>query len=222
MQILVVEGDARLVDLLAQTLRKEGHKVVTANDGQEGFDMAFKACFDLIVVDAMLPTMDGITFARTLREKCIQIPVLMTGPSAPGDIVKGLDSGADDYLTKPFSIDVFLARLRSVSRRQAIRRPPQLEVGDLVADLASREVRRRGKRIGLTQREYSLLEVLMLNVGRVVSRDSILETVWGVGSHVTANSVEVFVRLLRLKIDTHEPKLIHTVRGIGYMMKEPS
>jgi DNA-binding response OmpR family regulator len=223
MQILVVEDEPRMAVLLAQTLREEGHQVIVAKDGREGFEMAFTAHFDVIVLDVMLPTMDGVTIARKLRDRRIQTPVLMlTGRDAPADIVKGLDSGADDYLTKPFPIDVFLARIRSVSRRGEIPRPPLLEVADLIADPASHEVRRGGKLISLTPREYTLLELLMRNLGRVVSRDLILESVWGFGSVVTPNSVEVFVRLLRLKIDTHDPKLIHTIRGVGYVMKEPS
>jgi DNA-binding response OmpR family regulator len=147
---------------------------------------------------------------------------MLTGRDAPADVVKGLDAGADDYLTKPFAINIFLARVRSVSRRGAIPRGPLLSVADLVADPASREVTRGGRPISLTPREYTLLELLMRNRGRAVTRNAILETVWGFDSDVTPNSVEVFMRLLRLKIDTHEPKLIHTIRGVGYTMKELS
>jgi DNA-binding response OmpR family regulator len=166
--------------------------------------------------------MDGLAVARKLRECLNQTPVLMlTARDAPADIVHGLDSGADDYLTKPFSIDVLLARLRSVSRRGAIPRSVQLQIADLTLDPAAHVVTRTGERLNLTPREYKLLELLMRNPGRAVSRQTILESVWGFGTNVTENTVEVFMRLLRIKIDCREPKLIHTVRGFGYIMREP-
>ena len=209
--------------LIEQTLQEEGHQVVVANDGREGFEIARAAAFDVIVLDVMLPSMDGVAITRRLRQERNQTPVLMlTGRDAPADIVNGLDAGADDYLTKPFAINVFLARIRSVSRRGVIPRGPLLALADLVADPSSREVTRGGKAVNLTPREYTLLELLMRNVGRAVTRNAILETVWGFSSDVTPNSVEVFMRLLRLKIDTHEPKLIHTIRGVGYIMKDAS
>ena len=223
MLILVVEDEPRMGALIEQTLQEEGHQVVVAKDGREGFEIARTAPFDVIVLDVMLPSMDGVAITRKLRQERNQTPVLMlTGRDAPTDIVNGLDAGADDYLTKPFAINVFLARIRSVSRRGAIPRGPLLALADLVADPASREVTRGGKPISLTPREYTLLELLMRNVGRAVTRNAILETVWGFTSEVTPNSVEVFMRLLRLKIDTHEPKLIHTIRGVGYIMKDAS
>jgi DNA-binding response OmpR family regulator len=165
--------------------------------------------------------MDGWTVARKLREQSIQTPILMlTARDAPAEIVKGLDSGADDYLTKPFSMEVLLARIRSVSRRGAIPRQTCLEVADVKLNLASREVTRGGQVLNLTPREYMLLELLMRNAGRALSRDAIVESVWGFDSDVTGNTVEVFMRQLRLKVDTQEAKLIHTVRGYGYMLKE--
>jgi DNA-binding response OmpR family regulator len=221
MRILVVEDEPRMAVLLAQALREEGHLVVATNDGRDGLEIARAATFDVIVLDVMLPSMDGTTIARKLRDGRNQTPLLMlTGRDAPADVVKGLDSGADDYLTKPFAIDVFLARIRSVSRRGAIPRPVILEIADLRLDPASHAVTRAGKSINLTPREYALLELLLRNSGRAVGRDTILESVWGFDSEVTTNSVEVFMRLLRLKIDTHEPKLIHTIRGFGYVLKE--
>ena len=223
MLILIVEDEPRMGALIAQTLQEEGHQVVVASDGREGFEIARASTFDVIVLDVMLPSMDGVAITRKLRQERNQTPVLMlTGRDAPADVVKGLDAGADDYLTKPFAINIFLARVRSVSRRGAIPRGPLLSVADLVADPASREVTRGGRPISLTPREYTLLELLMRNRGRAVTRNAILETVWGFDSDVTPNSVEVFMRLLRLKIDTHEPKLIHTIRGVGYTMKELS
>jgi len=222
MQILVVEDEPRMAGLLQRTLEEEGHRVVLATDGREGFEIARNSPFDAIVLDVMLPGMDGVSVARKLRELRIQTPVLLlTARDAPADIVKGLDSGADDYLTKPFSIDILLARLRAVSRRGAVPQALHLEVADVRLDPASRRVTRGDTLVNLTTREYKLLELLMRNRNRAVSRDTILESVWGFSTEVTENNVEVFVRQLRLKVDTSEPKLIHTVRGFGYMMREP-
>jgi DNA-binding response OmpR family regulator len=222
MQILVVEDERRMAELLERTLQEEGHQVVLARDGREGFDVARCSGFDVIVLDVMLPGMDGRSVARKLRESGNQTPVLMlTARDAPADIVKGLDSGADDYLTKPFSLDILLARLRAVSRRGAIPRPTCLQIADVKLDPASRRVTRGREVVSLTPREYKLLELLMRNAGRAISRDTILESVWGFDSEVNQNTLEVFMRLLRTKVDTREPKLIHTIRGFGYMMREP-
>jgi DNA-binding response OmpR family regulator len=223
MQILVVEDERSMAELLKRTLQEEGHQVVLAADGRQGFEIARCSAFDVIVLDVMLPGMDGISVARRLRECRNQTPVLMlTARDTPADVVAGLDSGADDYLTKPFSIGVLLARLRAVSRRGAIPRPVHLEVAGVRLDPGSHRVTRLGDVLNLTPREYQLLELLMRNAGRAVSRETILESVWGFASDVTENTVEVFMRQLRLKVDTQEPKLIRTVRGYGYMMGEPS
>ena len=223
MQILVVEDERRMAELLERTLNEEGHQVVLASDGRAGFEMARSSAFDVIVLDVTLPGMDGLTIARRLREDRNQTPVLMlTARDSPADIVHGLDSGADDYLTKPFPIDVLLARLRSVSRRGAIPRSVCLQVADVMLDPASHRVARAGQPLNLTPREYKLLELLMRNAGRAVSRDTILESVWGVAAEVNENTVEVFMRQLRLKVDDRHPKLIHTVRGFGYMMRGES
>ena len=211
-----------MAELLERALHEEGHHVVVARDGRQGFEFARSSQFDVIVLDVMLPGMDGMTLARRLRQNHNQTPVLMlTARDAPADIVRGLDSGADDYLTKPFSIDILLARLRAVSRRGAIPRPVCLEVADLRLDPASHRVTRGEEVLSLTPREYRLLELLMRNARRAISRDTILESVWGFDSDVNENTLEVFMRLLRGKVDTREPKLIHTVRGFGYMMGEP-
>jgi DNA-binding response OmpR family regulator len=222
MQILVVEDERRMADLLQRTLHEDGHQVVVAHDGRQGLEIARNSPFDVIVLDVMLPVVDGLAVARRLRESRNQTPVLMlTARDAPVDIVTGLDSGADDYLIKPFSIDVLLARLRAVSRRGAIARPTFLEVADIKLDPASRQVTRGDRVVSLTPREYRLLELLMRNSGRAVSRDTILESVWGFDSDVNENTLEVFMRLLRVKVDNRDPKLIQTMRGFGYMMREP-
>ena len=222
MQILVVEDERRMAELLERTLSEEGHQVVLAGDGHQGFDIAKSSAFDVILLDVTLPGMDGMAVARKLREHRNQTPVLMlTARDAAADVVTGLDSGADDYLTKPFSIDVLLARLRAVSRRGSIPQPVCLRVADVVLDPARHRVTRSGDPLNLTPREYKLLELFMRNPGRAISRDTILESVWGFGTEITENTVEVFMRHLRLKVDTGEPKLIHTVRGFGYMMREP-
>jgi two-component system OmpR family response regulator len=222
MRILVVEDEQRMAELLERTLQEEGHQTIVARDGREGFDIARAYEFDAIVLDVMLPGMDGITLARQLREHGSRAPVLMlTARDSTADIVSGLDSGADDYLTKPFSIEVFLARVRAISRRGPVSRPACMQVADLRLDPATHRVTRGGEPISLTPREYRLLELLMRSAGRVVSRGTILESVWGFESDVNENTLEAFVRLLRLKVDASEPKLIHTVRGFGYMMREP-
>ena len=221
MQVLVIEDEQRMAELLSRGLTEEGHHVVIARDGAEGLEMAQSFAFDAIVLDIMLPEVNGLTVARRLRESRNRTPVLMlTARDSTADIVKGLDSGGDDYLTKPFSFEVLLARLRSVSRRGPVERPPCLEIADLKFDPATREVTRNGALINLTPREYALLELLLRNIGRVVTRQTILESVWGFNTDVTENTLEAFVRLLRMKIDSHAPKLIHTVRGVGYCLKE--
>lgn len=223
MQILVAEDDRRMADLLKRTLTEEGHQVVVAHDGKEAFDIALYSSFDVIVLDVMLPALSGTAVARKLRDARNQTPILMlTARDGASDVVTGLDSGADDYLTKPFSIDVLLARLRAVSRRGAIARPICLEVADVRLDPASHQVTRGKDLLSLTPREYRLLELLMRNPGRAISRDTILESVWGFDSGINENTLEVFMRLLRGKVDTREPKLIHTVRGFGYMMRGPA
>ena len=207
--------------LLKRGLTEEGHQVFLAHEGVEGYEMARASEFDVIVLDVMLPGIDGLAIARRLREAHNQTPVLMlTARDTPASIIAGLDAGADDYLTKPFSFDIFLARIRAVSRRGAIPRPVCLEVADLKLDPSTRRVTRAEQPVSLTPREFSLLELLMRNHGRVITRDSILESVWGFDSDVAGNTIEAFVRLLRLKVDTSEPKLIHTVRGVGYVMRE--
>jgi len=221
MQVLVVEDERRMAQLLRQGLEEEGHSVVVAGNGKDGLAMAESHPFDAIVLDVMLPEMDGFTVARKLRAARNQTPILMlTARDAAHDVIEGLNIGADDYLVKPFSFDVLLARLRAVSRRGAIPQSVPLQVQDLTLNPASREVMRHGRRISLTRTEYSLLELLMRRSGRVVPRESLIEAVWGFDSDVRSNTLDAFIRLLRDKVDSaDEPKLIHTVRGVGYCVR---
>ena len=173
MRILVVEDEKRMAALLKRGLTEEGHQVFVAHEGVEGYEMARSAEFDVIVLDVMLPGMDGLAIARKLRDARNQTPVLMlTARDTAASVIAGLDAGADDYLTKPFAFDIFLARLRAVSRRGAIPRPVCLEVADLKLDPSTRRVTRAGATINLTPREFSLLELLMRNHSRVVTRAS--------------------------------------------------
>jgi DNA-binding response OmpR family regulator len=221
MRILVVEDERRMANLLRQGLAEEGHSVTVALDGNEGLAFAESYPFDLIVLDVMLPGLDGFTIARRLRAARNQVPLLMlTARDAPRDMVKGLDLGADDYLTKPFSFDVLLARVRALGRRGPAPQPVCFQVADLTLDPGSREVKRGARRIALTRTEFSILELLMRNAGRVVPRDLLIETVWGVGPDIQSNTLDVFLRLLRAKLEQPgESKLIQTARGVGYALK---
>lgn len=223
MRILIVEDEERMATLLERGLAEEGHAVHVARDGGEGLAAALASTFDVILLDIMLPRMDGLTVARRLRQASNQTPVLMlTARDSMADVVKGLDTGADDYLTKPFVFEVLLARLRAVSRRGPIPQSVLLRCADLCLDTATRRVTRRDQVINLTPREHSLLELLFRNMGRPISRNVILETVWGFDTEVEENTVEAFVRLLRNKVDVpFDPKLIHTVRGFGYCLQLP-
>jgi DNA-binding response OmpR family regulator len=192
-----------------------------AFDGLEGLELARVYEFDVIVLDLMLPKVDGFEVARRLRHSGNQTPILiLTARDAVPDIVKGLDLGADDYLTKPFSFEEFLARLRTVARRGSAPRPTRLQVADLTLDPASRQAIRGGREIRLSPTEYRLLELLMRRPGRVVSRTAIVEAVWGLENDIEENTLDAFVRLLRGKVDKgFSPKLIQTVRGIGYCLR---
>ena len=222
MQVLVVEDERRMAELLRQGLEEEGHKVALAHDGRKGLAMAESYPFDVILLDVMLPGMDGFTVAKKLRGTRNQTPILMlTARDATHDQIEGLNLGADDYLVKPFSFDVLLARLRAVSRRGPIPQPVSLQMADLSLNPASREVMRGVRRISLTRTEYSLLDLLMRRAGRVVARDNLIESVWGFDSEVRNNTLDAFIRLLRDKVDAPgESKLIHTIRGVGYCLRE--
>jgi len=220
MHILVVEDESRMAELLRQGLTEEGHSVTTAGDGREALHLARHGFFDLIVLDVMLPGMDGCAVARDLRAARNQTPILMlTARDAAGDIVRGLDAGADDYLTKPFSFEVLFARVRAVARRGPIPRGVQLQVADLTLNPATRAVKRGSRAFSLTRTEFAILELLMRDAGRVVTRDRMIERVWGVGADIESNTLDAFMRLLRAKVEPPgERTLIKTLRGIGYML----
>jgi two-component system response regulator MprA len=222
MQILIIEDEKKMAAVLKKGLEAENHRVTLAHDGRTGLDLAATAEFDVVVLDLMLPFIDGFEVARRLRKNGNQTPILMlTARDAVPDIVKGLDLGADDYLTKPFSFEVFLARLRSVARRGSAPRPTVLQVDDLVLNPASHDVMRGERAIHLSPTEFRLLELLMRRSGRVVPRDAIVEAVWDFDHEVEENTLDTFIRLLRSKIDReHDRKLIQTVRGIGYTIRE--
>jgi DNA-binding response OmpR family regulator len=224
MKLLVVEDEKRMVELLCKGLTEEGHTVTCATDGSSGLDMAANYDFDVIILDIMMPKLDGYELARRLRSEKVATPVLMlTAKDSVPDIVHGLDVGADDYLTKPFSFNELLARLRAVQRRARVPQPLLLQVGDLALDPGTRDVSRSGVRISLTRTEYSLLEQLMYHAGSVVRRQYLIEAVWGFDREIEDNTLDVFVRLLRHKIqDDVRPKLIHTVRGVGYILRAES
>src|SRR6266516_146667 len=222
MRVLIVEDEKRMAGLLKKGLEEENHSVTLAHDGPAGLEMAELYEFDAVVLDIMLPGIDGFEVARRLRRNRNQTPILiLTARDAVPDIVKGLDVGADDYLTKPFAFEVFLARLRSVARRGSTPRPTILQVGDLVLNPANHQVTRGEREIHLSPTEFRLLELLMRRAGRVVPRDAIVEAVWDFDHDVEENTLDTFIRLLRSKVDRdHDHKLIQTVRGIGYTIRE--
>ncbi|MFZ0730940.1 MAG: response regulator transcription factor [Candidatus Sulfotelmatobacter sp.] len=221
MKLLIVEDEARMAGLLQKGLTEEGHTATCASDGLEGLALAKSYEFDVIILDVMMPKLSGYELAKKLRQEKIRTPILMlTARDSVPDIVRGLDLGADDYMTKPFSFDELVARLRAVKRRALAAGDTHIRVGDLVLDPASREVVRGDDRVSLTRTEYNLLERLMYRAGKVVSRRSLIESVWGFDREIEENTLDAFMHLLRNKIDPPgRAKLIHTIRGIGYMIR---
>jgi two-component system copper resistance phosphate regulon response regulator CusR len=203
-------------------LEQAGFSVDTASDGESGLELALDGVYSLIVLDLMLPKMDGWTVCEELRRNRVQTPILMlTARGAVEDRVRGLDIGADDYLPKPFDFSELLARIRALLRRDKVHRARVFKVADLEVDTAKRKVTRGGVEIGLSKREYELLEALAANEGQVLTRDIILDNVWG-SDESYSNTVDVYIGLLRKKIDAgHEDRLIHTVRGFGYALRRP-
>jgi DNA-binding response OmpR family regulator len=224
MNLLIVEDEKRMVSLLRKGLEEEGHTVVCASNGIEGLELARGQDFDVIVLDVMMPKLDGYGLAERLRAEKILCPILMlTAKDAVEDIVLGLDLGADDYMTKPFSFQEFLARLRAIKRRKFSSQAAILQVGDLSLNSATREVARNGMKVTLTRTEYGLLEHLMDRAGKVVPRRRLIESVWGYDRDIEDNTLDAFMRLLRNKVDVEGcTKLIHTIRGVGYVIRMES
>ena len=221
MYILLVEDERRLAQVVRKVLEEEGHTVDIAHDGEDGRTMALDGSHDVIVLDILLPGVDGIEVCRALRASRVDTPVLLlTALDAVEDRVRGLDAGADDYLPKPFAFQELLARLRALNRRRVqAREPDRLEVADLVLDMRRRRVERAGKAIELSPKEFALLEFLVRNEGRVVTRTHILDHVWGYDYSPDSNLVDVYVTYLRRKLERgHDRKLIRTVRGVGYAL----
>jgi len=217
-----VEDERRLAQVIRKVLEEEGHTTDVAYDGEDGLAMAMDGSHDVIVLDILLPGMDGLEVCRALRANRVDTPVLLlTALDAVEDRVRGLDAGADDYLPKPFAFQELLARLRALGRRRVqAREPDQIQVGDLVLDLRRRRAQRAGKAIELSPKEFALLEFLMRNEGRVVTRTQILDHVWGYDYSPDSNLVDVYVTYLRRKVDRgHDRNLIRTVRGAGYALE---
>lgn len=222
MLLLIVEDDRRLAHQLKKGLEENGHTVSLAFDGIEGLEAARQGRFDVVVLDVMLPELDGFGVAKHLRSIGNKCPVLMlTARDSAEDIVAGLDAGADDYLTKPFALKVLLARLRALARRKDIEPRMRFQVQDLILDPAEHVVTRSGSPVPLTRTEFALLETLMRNLGRVITRPRLIESVWGNEREVESNTLDVYVGQLRSKIEAPgSKKLIQTIRGIGYAMRE--
>ena len=222
MDVLLVEDDTRIARLVERALTDAGHRVEVAYDGVEGLTSAETGAHDLVILDWMLPEMDGLTVAREMRREKVRTPILMlTARDAVADRVRGLDMGADDYLTKPFALEELLARVRALARRASDGAGDTLAVGDLTLDLERHEAKRDGRPIELTAKEFDLLVYLMRNAGRVLGKDQILDHVWGYDAQATSNVVEIYVHYLRDKIDRGFPRpLIRTIRGVGYTIKD--
>ncbi|HEY1032726.1 MAG TPA: response regulator transcription factor [Flavipsychrobacter sp.] len=227
--ILLIEDEAHVASLIIRSLSEEGYEVSLAPDGSTGLDMALQNNFDLILLDIMLPGINGLEVCRKIRATGSTVPILMlTALGTTQNIVTGLDSGADDYLVKPYKLAELLARVRSMIRRNnniginnAENNPEQIQIADLVLNLKDKTAVRAGQKIELTATEYRLLKYLMVNKRRLVSRMDILENVWGVDFNMNTKVVDVYVNYLRKKIDKDfDNKLIHTSIGMGYILKE--
>ncbi len=220
-RVLVVDDDPRVRSAVGRALRLEGFEVGEAEDGAQAIDRVTGGDIDVVVLDQMMPVLDGIAVCRHLREVGDQTPILMlTARDAVADRVRGLDAGADDYLVKPFALEELLARLRALGRRQASSTADLIHVDDLVIDVPRRTVTRAGHPVGLTRTEFTLLELLARNAEIVLTRDQILERVWGYDAGSGSNSLDVYIGYLRRKTETHNPKrLVHTVRGVGYVVR---
>jgi two-component system, OmpR family, response regulator len=223
MRVLIVEDDATIADFVAKGLSESGYAVDVASDGERGLELATSGVYDVAIIDLMLPKLDGLTLIDRTRARNIRTPVLiLSARRTVDDRVRGLQAGGDDYLTKPFAFAELLARVQALIRRATgATEPTRLSVRDLTLDLLSRRTERAGKSLDLRPREFALLEYLMRNPGRVLSKTMILSHVWGYNFNPGTNVVDVLVSRLRDKIDRDfEPKLLHTVRGVGYVLRE--
>jgi DNA-binding response OmpR family regulator len=221
-KILVIEDKKDLAEIIKEGLEKQSFAVDICFDGEEGLFMAETYAYDAVILDIMLPIMDGLTLLEKLRAKKVSVPVLMlTARGTMADKVKGLDTGADDYLAKPFEFPELISRLKAIIRRNRGESSSFISVDDLTIDMNSRKVRRDNKEVTLSSREYNILLHLALNRGRVISRSSLAEHIYNIDFDLDSNIIDVYINYLRKKIDKgYSRKLIHTVRGEGYIMKE--
>lgn len=222
-RILVIDDDRAVTSVLQRSLAYEGFTVDTAHTGEEGLRSAQEQYPDLVVLDVMMPGVDGLEVVRRLRAGDSALPViLLTGRDAPGDQVRGLESGADDYVIKPFTFEVLVARINALLRRREAESPPVLQFADLRLDTESRQAGRAGRAIDLTTTEYALLHELLLHPRRVLPRGFLLERVWGYDFGGNTNVLETYIKQLRQKLEADgESRLIHTLRGTGYVLREP-
>ncbi|MDE1177438.1 MAG: response regulator transcription factor [Edaphobacter sp.] len=224
MNVLVIEDDKRIAVVLQQSLAEDGHNVFLSHRGDEGMDLITSDQFDVVVLDIMLPAIDGFTILSKVRAKRLQIPILML--TARGDMpnmVRGLDLGADDYLTKPFQLDNFLARVRAIGRRGHNASDNNITVGSLILNQAQQILRRDGEEVALTRKEFLILDLLMRRMNKVVTRDQMISAGWGFDADVSDNSIDFYISSLRSKIDTKgQPSLIRTMRSIGYCFSTSS
>lgn len=222
MRVLLVEDEKKVASFIKKGLEEHGYAVDHGADGKSGLLMALDQIHDLVILDINLPEIDGLTVLRQMRAKKVVTPVLLlTVRATIEDKVIGLDTGADDYLAKPFSFEELLARVRALLRRGSDTKAPLFQVADLVLDPASRQVFRGGDRIELTSKEFAILEYFIRNSGRVLTRTMIIDHVWDYDFDADTNVVDVYINYLRKKIDApYEPKLLHTVRGTGYVLRE--
>ncbi|TLV02681.1 response regulator transcription factor [Dyadobacter luticola] len=226
MKLLLIEDEPSVISVIQRSLNASGHEITVAMDGQSGLQMALQHSFDIIILDLMLPVINGMEVCRRIRTAQITTPILMlTALGTTENIVSGLDAGADDYMTKPFKLAELEARLRTLTRRGKEPEKERIEglliIGDLVLDKITKTVRRDNQNIELTATEFRLLEYLLSNTNRVLNRMEILENVWDINFNLGTNVVDVYINYLRKKIDKNHPiKLIHTVFGMGYVIRQ--
>ena len=221
MRLLVIEDERKIARVISESLKREKYAVDISNDGEEGFNLADSQPYDLLIVDRMLPGMEGVEIVKKLRKNGKSMPILfLTALGTTEDKAFGLDAGADDYLAKPFAIDELLARVRALLRRPPIQQPDVLKIADLTIDKQQQTVMRAGKTIDLTSKEYALLEYLMQHPNQILSKETLIDHVWDFDADILPNNVEAYIKNLRQKIDKpFKKQLIKTVRGFGYRIE---